>query len=77
VQSVQQIYLYYKKFGYETEVMGASFRNVGQMLELVGCDLLTISPELMEQLSQSEKLIERKLSPEKAETAKIDKLETR
>ena len=46
VQSVKEIYTYYKKFGYETEVMGASFRNVGQILELAGCDLLTISPEL-------------------------------
>ena len=47
VQSVKEIYTYYKHFGYETEVMGASFRNVGQILELAGCDLLTISPELM------------------------------
>ena len=75
VQSVQKIYAYYKKFGYETEVMGASFRNVGQILELVGCDLLTISPELMKELSESNKPIERKLSPEKASDAKIDKLE--
>ena len=53
VQSVQEIYTYYKHFGYETEVMGASFRNVGQILELAGCDLLTISPELMKELSES------------------------
>ena len=53
MQSVQEIYTYYKHFGYETEVMGASFRNVGQILELAGCDLLTISPELMKQLSAS------------------------
>ena len=52
-QSVQEIYTYYKHFGYETEVMGASFRNVGQILELAGCDLLTISPELMKELSES------------------------
>src|SRR5204863_1679676 len=75
VQSVQEIYAYYKKFGYETEVMGASFRNTGQILELVGCDLLTISPELMKELSESYQSIERKLTPEKAQSAKIDKLE--
>ena len=55
--------------------MGASFRNVGQILELVGCDLLTISPELMKELSESYQSIERKLTPEKAQSAKIDKLE--
>jgi transaldolase len=75
VQSVRQIYTYYKKFGYDTEVMGASFRNVGQILELVGCDLLTISPELMKELSESNKPVERKLSPEKAKNAKIDEFE--
>jgi len=75
VQSVRKIYAYYKKFGYETEVMGASFRNVGQILELAGCDLLTISPELMRELSESHEPIERKLSPEKASDAKIDKLD--
>ena len=53
VQSVQEIYTYYKKFGYKTEVMGASFRNVSQILELAGCDALTISPELMKELSES------------------------
>src|SRR5207248_10314409 len=67
VQSVREIYAYYKKFGYETEVMGASFRNVGQILELVGCDLLTISPELMKELSESYQPIERKLTAEKAQ----------
>src|SRR5256714_6141297 len=75
VQSVREIYAYYKKFGYKTEVMGASFRNAGQILELVGCDLLTISPELMEELSHSHEPVERKLSPEKVRDAKIDKLE--
>ena len=69
VQSVQEIYTYYKKFGYETEVMGASFRNVGQILELAGCDLLTISPDLLDQLSKSHEPIERKLDPAKAERA--------
>jgi len=75
VQSVQEIYTYYKKFGYPTEVMGASFRNTGQIVELAGCDLLTISPELMEELSKSTDPVERKLSPEKAKSAQIDRLE--
>jgi transaldolase len=55
VQSVQEIYSYYKKFDYPTEVMGASFRNVSQIRELAGCDLLTISPELMQELSEMAK----------------------
>src|SRR6202165_5594967 len=75
VQSVKEIYNYYKKFGYKTEVMGASFRNVGQIRELAGCDALTISPELMKELADSYEAIERKLDPEKAKSAKIDKLE--
>jgi transaldolase len=75
VQSVKEIYMYYKKFGYETEVMGASFRNVGQILELAGCDLLTISPELMKQLSESDEPIERKLTPEKAKSAEVKRLD--
>jgi len=75
VQSVQEIYNYYKKFDVPTEVMGASFRSTGQILELVGCDCLTISPELMEELAKSNEPIERKLSPEKAKAAKIDVLE--
>ncbi len=54
VQSVTRIYQYYKRFGIATEIMGASFRNVGQILALSGCDLLTISPELLTQLSQTE-----------------------
>src|SRR5437899_662956 len=74
VQSVQEIYTYYKKFDIPTEVMGASFRNTGQILELAGCDCLTISPELMKELSESTELVEQKLSPEKAKAAKIDKL---
>jgi transaldolase len=74
-QSVQEIYSYYKKFGYKTEVMGASFRNVGQIRELAGCDALTISPELMKELSESQEPLERKLDPEKAKQAKIEKLE--
>jgi len=74
VQSVQEIYTYYKHFGYETEVMGASFRNVGQILELAGCDLLTISPELMKELSKSQSTVDRKLTPEKAKSADIKRL---
>ena len=75
VQSVQEIYTYYKHFGYETEVMGASFRNVGQILELAGCDLLTISPELMKELSASYGAVDRKLAPENAKSADIKRLE--
>ena len=75
VKSVQEIYTYYKKFGYKTEVMGASFRNVGQILELAGCDLLTISPELMKELSESYEPVERKLDPEKAKKADVKRLE--
>ena len=75
VQSVQEIYTYYKKFGYATEVMGASFRNTGQILELAGCDCLTISPELMKELSESYEPVERKLDPEKAKRADIQRLE--
>src|SRR5438876_3849059 len=72
VNSVQEIYTYYKKFGYPTEVMGASFRNVGQILELAGCDCLTISPELMEELSKSNEPVERKRIQEKAKWAKVE-----
>jgi transaldolase len=75
VQSVTEIYTYYKKFGIPTEVMGASFRNTGQIRELAGCDCLTISPELMKELSESPQPLERKLDPEKAKSAKIEKLE--
>jgi len=74
VQSVTEIYTYYKKFGIATEVMGASFRNAGQIRELAGCDALTISPELMKELSESMEPLERKLDPEKAKEAKIEKL---
>ena len=75
VQSVAEIYTYYKKFGVSTEVMGASFRNVGQILELAGCDCLTISPELMEDLAKSNDPVERKLIPDKAKAAQIEKLD--
>ena len=75
VQSVKEIYTYYKKLGYPTEVMGASFRNTGQIIELAGCDLLTISPELMKELSESMEPVERKLSPEKEKSAQVERLE--
>ncbi len=74
VQSVRRIYTYYKKFGYTTEVMGASFRNTSQILELAGCDLLTISPELLQSLSDTEGVVERKLSSEQAAHADIQKI---
>ena len=74
VQSVQRIYSYYKKFGYKTEVMGASFRNTSQILELAGCDLLTISPELLQKLADTEAPVLRKLSPEQASQAEIQKI---
>jgi transaldolase len=75
VQSVTEIYTYYKHFGYETEVMGASFRNIGQILGLAGCDLLTISPELMRELSKSHDAVDRKLAPENVKTAEVKRLE--
>jgi transaldolase len=62
VQSVKRIYQYYRKFGYKTEVMGASFRNTSQILELAGCDLLTISPDLLQKLADSDAPVERKLT---------------
>ncbi|MBI3230775.1 MAG: transaldolase [Burkholderiales bacterium] len=74
VQSVKRIYNYYRKFGYKTEVMGASFRNTSQITELAGCDLLTISPELLQELSNSEAPIERKLSAEAAPSAHVHKM---
>jgi len=61
VQSVKRIYQHYRKFGYQTEVMGASFRNISQIIELAGCDLLTISPDLLQQLADNDAPIERKL----------------
>lgn len=63
VQSVTQIYSYYKQHGYTTEIMGASFRNTGQILALAGCDLLTISPELLQQLKNNQGVVIRKLDP--------------
>ncbi len=75
VKSVSTIYQYFKKFGYATVVMGASFRNVGEIMELAGCDLLTIAPALMEELQNSEGELPRKLSPEMASDADIVRIE--
>ncbi len=74
VLSVKEIYSYYKKFGHATEIMGASFRNVGEIQELAGCDLLTISPNLLAELQKSTAPLARKLSPEIARESKIEKL---
>jgi transaldolase len=74
VQSVGRIYEYYKKFGYPTEVMGASFRNTSQILELAGCDLLTISTELLQKLRDAQGPVEPKLSAQKAAAAAIQKI---
>jgi len=71
VKSVAQIYTYYKKFDIDTEVMGASFRNVGQILALAGCDLLTISPELLAQLQSADAPVVRALDPAAAKSAPI------
>ena len=75
VLSVREIYSYYKKFGYDTEVMGASFRNKGEVIELAGCDALTISPQLLGELKGSNEPIERKLIPSAARESKIERLE--
>lgn len=75
VVSVREIYHYFKKFGYKTQVMGASFRNKGEIVELAGSDLLTISPALLEELQKDFTPIERKLSPQAAFNATIQKLD--
>lgn len=75
VLSVTKIWEYYKKFGYTTEVMGASFRNTGEILELAGCDLLTISPGLLDELSASDAPVERRLTMANAESAAHEKIE--
>src|SRR5438552_14116369 len=75
VLSVREIFAYYKKFGHNTEVMGASFRNKGEILELAGCDLLTISPQLLAELKSSIEPVEHKLDPASARNSKIEKLE--
>ncbi|MFZ0566058.1 MAG: transaldolase [Chlamydiales bacterium] len=75
VISVTQIYNYFKKFGYKTQVMGASFRNVDEILQLAGCDLLTIAPKFLETLSKDEGSVERKLNPEASKGMDIEKLD--
>jgi transaldolase len=74
VQSVRVIYNYFKKFGYETQVMGASFRNTSQILELAGCDLLTISPDLLAELQGSDGAVTRQLSVEEAKASNVSKV---
>jgi transaldolase len=76
VQSVRYIYSYFKNYGYKTEVMGASFRNVGQILALAGCDLLTISPDLLNQLQSMNEPVVRKLEPVKVTQDTLIKLRT-
>jgi len=74
VKSVREIYQYYKHFGIATEVMGASFRNTGQILALAGCDLLTISPELLEKLQNTVGDVPRRLDADAASAAKIERI---
>jgi transaldolase len=74
VQSVTTIYNYYKKFGYKTVVMGASFRNIGEITELAGCDLLTIAPKLLSELESTQGDLPRKLDPANAKNLDITKL---
>jgi len=74
VQSVTTIYNYYKKFGYKTVVMGASFRNIGEITELAGCDLLTIAPKLLAELESTQAPLPRKLDPANAEKLDIKKI---
>jgi transaldolase len=74
VQSVTRIYNYFKKFGYKTVVMGASFRNIGEIRELAGCDLLTISPQFLGELEHTQGDLPRKLDPEKARSMTIDRI---
>ncbi len=74
VQSVTTIYNYYKKFGYKTQVMGASFRNIGEITELAGCDLLTIAPKLLAELDSKQEPLTRKLDPAKAAAMNIEKI---
>jgi transaldolase len=75
VVSVTTIYNYYKRFGYDTEVMGASFRNVGEIIELAGCDLLTIAPNLLEELDALDGTLMRKLSPDTARYVDIERID--
>ncbi len=74
VLSVKNIYNYYKKFNFKTEIMGASFRNIGEIIELAGCDLLTISPTLLQELSSTKGTLKRQLTPEIAKKSSLKKL---
>src|ERR1700728_3360346 len=74
VHSVTTIYNYYKKFGYKTVVMGASFRNIGEIKELAGCDLLTIAPKLLAELDSTEGALPRKLDPKNSQSLQIEKI---
>lgn len=74
VVSVTQIYNYYKKFGYKTVVMGASFRNVGEIKALAGCDLLTISPKLLAELGDSTDAVPQRLDAAAAKKAQLEKI---
>jgi transaldolase len=74
VESVTEIFYYYKKFGYKTQVMGASFRNTGEIIELAGCDLLTIAPKLLGELQTTEGTLVKKLDATKAAALPIEKL---
>jgi transaldolase len=74
VQSVTRIYEYFKHFGYKTEVMGASFRTLGEITELAGCDLLTIAPNFLDELSKTEAALPRRLDPEGARAKSIDRI---
>ncbi|MCE5332556.1 MAG: transaldolase [Bacteroidales bacterium] len=75
VLSVTEIYNYYKKFGYNTTVMGASFRNVGEIIELAGCDALTISPSLLKELENTEAVLDKKLKPEISANLEIKQID--
>ena len=74
VQSVTRTYNYFKKFGYKTVVMGASFRNIGEITELAGCDLLTISPQLLAELESTQGELPRKLDPQAAQALSIERI---
>jgi transaldolase len=74
VRSVTRIYNYYKHFGYKTQVMGASFRNIGEIVELAGSDLLTISPQLLAELEATQRELARKLDPDAAASMHIEKI---
>ncbi|MGI4826728.1 MAG: transaldolase [Janthinobacterium lividum] len=74
VKSVTEIYMYYKKFGYSTQIMGASFRSIDEIVELAGCDLLTISPKLLKELEASTGTLVRKLNPDNAKNSPLQKI---